>query len=83
MAPLYNTYAAMPSLHFTWTAVLGILLIRRSPGVLKLLGVAYPTLTFFAITMTGNHFIVDAIAGGVLAGVSLGLMELWTRRRRG
>lgn len=81
MAPFYNTYAAMPSLHFTWTAVLGVLLVRRLPGFLKLLGVAYPTLTFFAITITGNHFIVDAIAGGILAGVSLGLVEAWNRAR--
>jgi hypothetical protein len=83
MAPLYNTYAAMPSLHFTWTAVLGIFLIRRTRGVLRSIGVAYPVFTFFAITITGNHFIVDAVAGGVLAGVSLALMELWARRRGG
>ena len=81
MAPFYNTYAAMPSLHFTWTAVLGVLLVRRLRGALKSLGVAYPALTFIAITITGNHFIVDAIAGGALAVVSLALVELWTRRR--
>ena len=81
MAPFYNTNAAMPSLHFTWTAVLGVLLLRRLRGALKLLGVAYPALTFFAITVTGNHFIVDAIAGGALAVLSLSLVELWTRRR--
>lgn len=81
MAPFYNTYAAMPSLHFTWTVVLGVFWVRRSRGVLKSLGVAYPALTFFAITVTGNHFILDAIAGGALAVVSLGLMELWARRR--
>ena len=83
MAPLYNTYAAMPSLHFTWTAVLGLFVARRTRGVLRLLGVAYPALTFFAITVTGNHFILDAVAGGALAGASLGLMGLWARRRNG
>ncbi len=82
MAPFYNTYAAMPSLHFTWTAVLGVLLVRRMRGVLKSLGVVYPALTFFAIIITGNHFIVDAIAGGALAVVSLGLVESWTHLRR-
>lgn len=83
MAAFYNTNAAMPSLHFTWTAVLGVLVVRRLRGALKLLGVAYPMLTFVAITITGNHFIVDAIAGGVLAAVSLVSGELWTRRRGG
>lgn len=83
MAPFYNTNAAMPSLHFTWTVVLGVLLVRRLRGALKLLGAAYPALTFFAITITGNHFIVDAIAGGALAAASLALVELWSRRRGG
>ena len=83
MAPFYNTNAAMPSLHFTWTMVLGVLLVQRMPGVLKSLGVAYPVLTFFAITITGNHFIVDAVAGGALAVFSLALVGLWTRRRGG
>ena len=82
MAPLYNTNAAMPSLHFTWTVVLGVLWVQRSRGVVKSLGVAYPALTFFAITVTGNHYILDAVAGGTLAFISLGLMELWTRRRK-
>jgi len=81
MARFYNVYAAMPSLHFTWTVVLGVLLVRRTSGFWKSLGVAYPAVTFFAITITGNHFIVDAIAGGLLAGLSLGLVEWWTRRR--
>ncbi len=79
MARFYNTYAAMPSLHFTWTAVLGVLLVRRFRGPWKSLGAAYPVLTFFAIIITGNHFILDAVAGGLLAGVSLGFVELWTR----
>ena len=82
MARFYNVYAAMPSLHFTWTAVLGVLLVRRTSGLWKSLGVAYPAVTFFAITITGNHFIVDAIVGGLLAGLSLGLVEWWTHRRR-
>ena len=79
MARFYNTYAAMPSLHFTWTAVLGVLLVRRSRGPWKSLGAAYPVLTFFAIIITGNHFILDAVAGGLLAGFSIGLVELRTR----
>jgi hypothetical protein len=33
-------------------------------------------LTFFAITLTGNHFILDAMAGGLLAVMSFGLVLL-------
>ena len=50
--------------------------LRRAAGIL------YPVVTFFAITITGNHYILDAVAGGGLAGVSFGLMELASRRRR-
>ncbi len=81
MAAYYNTNAAMPSLHFSWTVILGVLFVRWLKGWLKLLGLAYPVLTFFAITITGNHFILDAVAGGILAGIAFAIMELRVRRR--
>ena len=75
MSNFYNTSAAMPSLHFSWTIILGVYWFRNLPGPFKAAGVVYPVLTLFAIIITGNHFILDAIVGGVLAG-------LWLRRRR-
>ncbi len=75
MANFYNTSAAMPSLHFSWTVILGVYWLRSLPGGFKAAGVVYPALTFFAITITGNHFILDAIVGGVLAGLSFGAVE--------
>ncbi len=81
MAAYYNTNAAMPSLHFSWTVILGALFVRWLKGWLKLFGLAYPVMTFFAITITGNHFILDALAGGILAGVAFAVMELGVRRR--
>nr|AIF02134.1 hypothetical protein [uncultured marine group II/III euryarchaeote KM3_153_G11] len=81
MAIYYNTNAAMPSLHFSWTVILGVLFVRSLKGWLKLLGLAYPVMTLFAITITGNHFILDAIAGGILAGMAFAVMELGVRRR--
>ena len=80
MAGYYNTNAAMPSLHFSWTVILGVLFIRTFKGWFKLLGVAYPVMTFFAITITGNHFILDAVAGGALAAAAFAVMELGFRR---
>ena len=70
MATFYNISAAMPSLHFSWTVILGVLFWRSFPGKYRLVGLLYPFLTFFAITLTGNHFILDAVAGGALAGFS-------------
>ena len=80
MAHLYNAHAAMPSLHFSWTVILGVLFVRTLRGWFKALGLLYPALTFFAITLTGNHFIFDAVAGGVLAVAAFAVMELGIRR---
>ena len=77
MATFYNTSAAMPSLHFSWTVILGVYWWRTLPGPFKAAGVVYPVMTFFAITVTGNHFILDAFVGGVLAGLCFGLVEGW------
>ena len=76
MASYYNISAAMPSLHFSWTVILGVLFWRSFPGGYRFIGAVYPFLTFFAIVLTGNHFILDAIAGAALAGLSFGLVLL-------
>ena len=81
MGSYYNTNAAMPSLHFSWTVILGVVFVRRLKGWFKPLALLYPAATFFAITITGNHFILDAIAGGLLAGLAFAVMELGFRRK--
>ena len=80
MAAYYNTNAAMPSLHFSWTVILGVLFAQSLKGWFKPLGLLYPVTTFLAITITGNHFILDAVVGGLLATVSFAVMELGFRR---
>jgi hypothetical protein len=77
----YNAYAAMPSLHFSWTVMFGIIFLRTNNKLVKVFGVIYPTMTLFAITITGNHFIMDAIGGGLLILASFLAMELGLRRR--
>ena len=77
MSLFYNTSAAMPSLHFSWTVILGVYLWRSLPGGFKAAGLVYPVMTLFAITVTGNHFLLDAIVGGVLAGLCFGLVEAY------
>jgi hypothetical protein len=62
----YNAFAAMPSLHFGWTLLFGIMFWRTGPVWLKALGVIYPTATFIAIVGTGNHYALDALGGGVM-----------------
>ena len=81
LANYYNAYAAMPSLHFGWTLMFGVIFLRSNNILLKAFGVIYPTVTLFAITITANHYITDAIGGGLLILASFLVMELGIRRR--
>lgn len=75
-ASYYNSFAAMPSLHFTWTVVFGAIFFRYCNRWLKSLGVLYPVMTLLAITITGNHYILDVLVGLMVALASFGTMWL-------
>ncbi len=63
-----NRFAAFPSLHFGWDLLVGIALVREAGSRwLKALGVISPAVVLVAVVVTGNHFVIDAIAGGILA----------------
>ncbi|HET8583808.1 MAG TPA: phosphatase PAP2 family protein [Jatrophihabitans sp.] len=71
-----NQYAAMPSLHFAWALWCGLVIFMCARRVwVRLLGLCYPAGTFVAIIGTGNHFVLDAIAGGFV--VLLGFGAQW------
>ena len=70
-----NQFAAMPSLHCAWAAWCGIvvfLLVRRT--WVRVLAVLYPLTTFVAVMATGNHYLLDIVAG-------VGLLAAGRRRR--
>jgi len=79
-----NLYAAMPSLHVgwsTWSALALLPLVRRR--WLKALVLLYPVATIFAIVVTGNHWILDAVGGWVALAAGYGgavLVERVSRR---
>ena len=77
----YNIFAAMPSLHFAWSTMLGVLLFRHGGRILKFLGILYPTATLAAITVTGNHYIMDAVVGAIMMLVTYVIYETVFRRR--
>ena len=79
MVDYFNAFAAMPSLHFAWTVMLGILLLRTSSNWLKLFGIIYPVMTLFAIT--ANHYLTDAFGGGMVIFFSFLIVELGFKRR--
>jgi hypothetical protein len=62
-----NLYAAMPSFHVGWSTwvILAIWPLVRRRWV-KLLLVAYPLTILFCITVTANHWLLDAVGGWVV-----------------
>jgi membrane-associated phospholipid phosphatase len=77
---LTNQNAAMPSFHFGWILLCGVCLsmtLRRWTS--KALVLALPVLMAVTIIVTGNHYVVDAIVGGVLC---LACLVPWRLRRR-
>ena len=71
---LTNQFAAMPSLHVGWSLWCGFLLARyASRRWVKVLGVLYPLVTTFVVLATGNHYLLDAIAGSAVMVVGAGL----------
>jgi uncharacterized membrane protein YoaK (UPF0700 family) len=74
---MVNQYAAMPSLHMCWALLVGIAIIRiAKTWWLKVVGILLPLLMFVTIVATANHFILDAIVGAVVAGLSYALSLL-------
>ena len=61
---LNNPNSAMPSLHASYAIVLGVagVLLTRSV-VAKVLWALYPLLVTYSVVATGNHFVLDAVAG--------------------
>ena len=77
-----NQYAAMPSLHAGWDLLVGIAIATAATHVaLRLVGWVLPVLMAFAVLATANHYVVDVVAGLVLALVGYGVALLLERRR--
>jgi membrane-associated phospholipid phosphatase len=80
-SPFSNPVAAVPSLHagFAVGVAYGIVKFARSTWV-KALGVVYPAGVFLTIVVTGNHFILDAVAGVLV--MMIGFMAASRLQRR-
>ena len=67
LGSLYNPFAAVPSLHFGYALLVGIALAQLARRRwLRALGATYPAFMLVVIVATGNHFLFDAAAGGVV-----------------
>lgn len=66
-AAFTNQYAAMPSLHVGWNLLIGLAIVLTARRVVtRVAGVVMPTAMAFAVVLTANHYIVDALAGAAL-----------------
>ena len=85
MADISNQYAAMPSLHIgwaLWSAIALWPLLHR--WWLRAAVLAYPMITLLVITVTANHFWLDAVGGVVIfaAGAIIGWgIHRWNQDR--
>jgi membrane-associated phospholipid phosphatase len=78
----FNPYAAMPSMHIGWDLLIGIALVWCSRNdVLRLFGALLPLGMLVAVVMTGNHYVLDGLAGAVIGLVGLAI-ALWFEHLR-
>jgi hypothetical protein len=71
-ALLVNKYAAMPSLHFGWNLLVGLAIVRNGEWLwYKAVGAILPPAMFLSVVLTGNHYIVDGLAGGTVCLLAL------------
>ena len=81
---LSNPVAAVPSLHAAYALGVGIGIIRFAHSHLaRLAGALYPPLVVLTIVVTGNHFLLDAVAGMLVLALGFMLVRALRRRRRG
>jgi hypothetical protein len=67
LGSLYNPIAAVPSLHFGYALLVGVAVAALAKNrAARVAGALYPVAMLFIIVATGNHFLFDAAAGGVV-----------------
>lgn len=79
---MVNRYAAVPSFHVGWPAIAGFVLARgsRDPRV-WFCSMLPAVLLGFSVVFTGNHFVLDIVAGLVVVTISLLIAERLQSRR--
>ncbi|KAK4151887.1 PAP2 superfamily-domain-containing protein [Chaetomidium leptoderma] len=81
-----NQYAAMPSLHFGYSFLIGLTVAvvpLRKRGrlgwrrlAITCIGMIYPAVILTAIVATANHFILDAVAGAIACVLAWNLNDV-------
>jgi membrane-associated phospholipid phosphatase len=77
-----NPVAAMPSLHAAGAALVLLFFWPLAGGWRRVLLASYATAMGFVLVYTGEHYVVDVVAGWVAAALGVLACRLWIRRRR-
>jgi hypothetical protein len=80
LASAANQLAAMPSLHMAWAAWCTVVVWQITRNAwLRGLAVLYPCMTAFAVLATGNHYVLDVLAGLLTLGLAMALATVAPR----
>jgi hypothetical protein len=72
-----NEYAAMPSLHIAWNLLISMAIASTTQNrYVRGACYAMPLIMTTTVVVTGNHWILDAVAGYVVGMIGLGLAIL-------
>lgn len=67
---LANQFAAMPSLHVGWAALIAYVVARTGPRWLAGLALVHVLVTTLVVVVTANHFWLDAVVALAILGVA-------------
>ncbi|MGI8434675.1 MAG: phosphatase PAP2 family protein [Nocardioidaceae bacterium] len=70
-----NQYAAMPSMHFGWSLWCAVQMWGFKARVWRVLAVLYPLVLAVIVLATGNHFLLDVLAGALCVLVAYAVVE--------
>jgi hypothetical protein len=77
---LSNPVAAVPSLHAAYAVGVGVgLLLYARSRLVRIAGAVYPPLVLVTIVVTGNHFVLDAVAGIAVLVAGFALVRVLRR----
>jgi membrane-associated phospholipid phosphatase len=78
--PFVNDYAALPSFHFGWIALVSAAVwVNTRRALIRSVAVAMSAVMCWAIVVTGNHFFFDMMLGGLVVAFAWTLV--WTLGR--
>jgi hypothetical protein len=81
-----DQFAAMPSIHVAWAAVVSFGIIAASPSKWRWVFGLQVVLTMLAVSASGNHWWLDGIVAIALLAVALAIdtaVRRWSANRRG